>query len=324
MGVLIEGGMKTQARIGLMGGLLAWAVFPASAGDWQGNLQAGAGYWAGETRYSIGGTAWTPADGSVDLPGKVSELKFPFDVTFGAVGGSLFYQGQVELHGRVMANITEPSSKMKDSDWGVFSEDPGALDVYSESDAQLSAFSADVGVRYWLLITPTANPVTWSLGVGPSLLYQRCDWTISNVDEWSPSDPGITHQYESGKVATYSATTVMPYLDCSAMMTFKALRLRLGAGLGPVLVHDEDDHLLRQKRSTADMTGVGAITSVEATVDITSHVFIQAKLAGFQVNAFGTQSQKGYGGKLDGYYAEIDETYNSTTFTGDISIGCTF
>lgn len=316
--------MKALAIAGLAGGLLAWSGLQAGAGNWTGNIQAGAGYWAGDTTYSIGGSAWTPETGSVELPDKISELTFPYDVPLGTVGGNLLYKGRVELHGQIMANLSDPSTKMTDSDWGVFSDNADSLDIYSESDVTLSAFSADVGGRFWFLNTASTNRVVWSLGIGPSLFYQKSDWTVSNVDEWSPSQPRLGHHYEPGKAATYSATTVMPYLDFCAMLKFKKLSGRLGVGIGPALVQDEDDHLLRQKRASADLAGVGVKGSFEARYDITRHLFAQARLAALVVSAQGTQTQEGYGGDMSGYYAEIDETYQSTSVSGDLSIGFAF
>lgn len=304
--------------------LLAWTGLAAEANNWTGSLQAGAGYWAGETTYSIGGKAWTPQEGTITLPDKISELTFPFDMMFGTVDGSLMYRNQIELHGRVMANLTDPSSKMTDSDWGVLSDDPDTLDVYSRSDATLSAMGADVGARYWVAITTHTNgPAAW-IGLGPALLYQQADWTISNVDQWSPSHPELGHQYEPGRAATYSATTLMPYLDICIRMKYRKFSALAEGGVGPVLVQDEDNHMLRQKRSTATLPGMGAKTSLEARYYFTPQCFTRARLSSLLVVAEGTQNQEGYGGKLAGYNADIEETYTSTAVTGDLSFGVAF
>jgi len=69
---------------------------------WTGSLQAGVGYWLGDATYSIGGQAWTPETGSVELPNKISELSFPLNVAYGSVGGNLFWQGRYEIFGTVM------------------------------------------------------------------------------------------------------------------------------------------------------------------------------------------------------------------------------
>jgi hypothetical protein len=316
--------MRTLAITVWVAGLLVGSGLQACAGNWTGNLQAGAGYWAGETTYSIGGEAWTPEDGSVELADKISELTFPYNVPLGTVGGALLYKGRLELHGRVSANLSDPSTKMEDSDWGVFSEDSDSLDIYSESDVTLSAVSADVGVRYWFRNTASTNRMAWSLGIGPSLYYEKSDWTVSNVDQWYPSQPRLGHEYQSGEAATYSATTVMPYVDFCAMLKFKKLSGRLGVGVGPALVQDEDDHILRQKRSTADLAGIGVKGSLEAKYDFTRHLFAQARLSALLVSAEGTQTQEGYGGDLTGWYAEIDETYYSASVSGALSIGLAF
>lgn len=316
--------MKALAISALAGVLLAWSGVQAQAGNWTGNLQAGAGYWAGETAYSIGGEAWTPEEGYFQLPDKISELTFPYDVPIGTVGGSLLYKGRFQLHGRVSANLSDPSTKMTDSDWGVFTEDSDSLDIYSESDATLSAVAADVGARFWFRNTVTTNRFGWSLGIGPSLYYEKSEWEISALDQWYPSRPELGHDYESGKVATYSTTTIMPYLDFCALLKFRKLSGRLGIGAGPVLVQDEDDHILRQKRSTADLAGIGVKGSVEVRYDFTRHIFTQARITALAISAEGTQTQEGYGGELTGFYAEIDESYRSTSVSGDLSLGFAF
>jgi len=307
----------------LVGGFLLMAGSFVHAGNWKGDLKAGAGYWAGDATYSIGGNAWTPEDGNVRLPDKVSELTFPLNVVFASLGGSLCWKDRLELHGDVMANLTDPSAKVKDSDWGVF-EDDGQLDVYSESDAQLSAVAADVGARYWFRRLASTNRFSWSIGAGPGVMVQRLDWTISNLDQSYPRYPSEGHDYESGEVGTYQAQIVMPYVDVSAVFKVKRLGARIGLGIGPALVSDEDDHILRKKRSTADMVGVGVKASGEVRYDFTRHLFGLARVEALSVQASGTQEQKGYGGDLVGFRGEVDEEFSSTSVNAGLALGYAF
>lgn len=296
---------------------------PSTPPPLTGSLQAGAGYWLGNATYSIGGSAWTPEEGSIQLPDKISELKFPLDVAYGSVGGSLILNGNLEVYGSLMLNLTEPSSKMEDSDWGVI-DDSGSLDIYSESDAELNAVSLDGGLRYWIHPFPSATRATWSLGVGPSLLYQHLDWTISNVDQWYPSQPNLEHDTQSGVVATYNADVVMPYLDACVLVKFKQLSGRGEIGFGPALVQDEDDHQLRQKRSTATLAGIGAKGAAELRYDLTRHLFVLGRVEMLAIQASGTSTDKGYGGELAGYYAEIDEEFSLVALTGGLAVGYAF
>jgi len=219
--------------------------------------------------------------------------------------------------------LTDPSTKMKDSDWGVFS-DAETLDIYSESDATLTAVAADMGARYWFCPTSPTNQFSLSIGVGPSLLYQHLDWTISNTDQWYPSQPQLEHDTQSGVVATYNSDIVMPYLNACAVVHFKRLGGRIEIGIGPALVRDEDDHRLRQKRSTADMVGAGVKGAAELRYDLTKHLFLLARAAALTIDATGTSIDKGYGGDLTGYYAEIDEEFKLTSLNGGLSVGYNF
>jgi len=299
------------------------AKTPLGTTIWTGSIQAEVGYWLGDATYSIGGQAWSPETGKIQLPDKISELKFPLDVAYGALGGNLFWKNKVEIFGSLSENLTDPSSKMKDSDWGVF-DDSGSLDIYSESDAKLTAVAADVGVRYWFSSTTTTNRSFLLFGIGPSLTYQHLDWTLSNVDQWYPSQPRMAHDTQSGVGATYNADIIMPYLNACALFKFKRISGRLEIGLGPALVQDEDNHVIRQKRSTADMVGVGAKGAVELRYDLSRNIFTLARVSALSVQATGTSTDTGYGGELQGYNAEIDEDFALTSFTGGLAVGYNF
>lgn len=315
--------MKILNRIVLITACLISSTVLAQTNNWIGSLQAGAGYWLGNATYSIGGHAWTPEEGSVQLPDKISELTFPLDVAFGSVGGNLMWKKKFEIYGSFMGNLSDPSSKMKDSDWGVIS-DANTLDIYSESDAALTAVSLDVGGRYWFSPTSQTNRLSCSIGMGPSLLYQHLDWTISNVDQWYPSQPQLEHDTQSGLAATYNVDIVMPYFSAGIIVHFKRLSGRLDVGLGPALVTDEDDHILRQKRSTATMAGIGAKGTAELRYDLTKHLFALARLNTLSIQATGTSKDQGYGGELAGYTAEIDEDFALTSLDGGLSLGYNF
>jgi hypothetical protein len=319
--------LVTLLSIGLISGSVmaqtpALAKKPAPS-TLTGSIQAGTGYWMGDATYSIGGETYIPGEGTFILPDKISELKFPLDVAYGSVGGNLIWKRNFEFFGTLTMNLTEPSSKMEDSDWGVL-DDSGSLDIYSESDAELNAVTFDGGARYWFPFTAATNRAVWSLGAGPSLIYQHLDWTISNVDQWYPSQPALGHDTQSGVVATYKADIVMPYLDACVKIQNKRLSGRAEIGFGPALVQDEDDHILRQKRSTATLLGFGLKGAAEIRYDLTRHLFALARIDMLSITATGTSKDEGYGGDLEGFYAEITEDFTLTSFTGGLSIGYGF
>lgn len=315
--------MKNISLITVLSAAFISSSVMAQSNRWTGSLQAGAGYWLGDATYSIGGHAWTPQEGSLHLPDKISELSFPLDVACASVGGNLVWKNRLEIFGTFTGNLTDPSSKMKDSDWGVFS-DSGALDIYSESDAALKALSVDVGGRYWICPANQTNRLVTSVGMGPSLLYQHLDWTLSNVDQWYPSHPRQAHDTQSGVVATYNTDVVMPYLEACIIVRCKRLSGRAEAGLGLALVQDEDNHILRQRRSTATMAGFGTKLAAELRYDLSRHLFILANINALSIQAMGTSKETGYSGNLTGYYSEIDETFSLTSLNGGLAAGWSF
>jgi hypothetical protein len=293
-----------------------------NAGTWRGEIQAGIGYRAGEAIYSIGGQAWAPEYGTVNFPEKVSELTFPYDVVYGSVEGRFILDQKAEIFAMVMGNISQPSTKVTDSDWGVLSD--SELDIYSESDTELSSFVGEVGVLYWLNSKTAPYEQGWSIGVGPALYYEQMDWTVSNIDQWYPSNPELEHDYRAGDVATYNVEIMMPYFDVTVVARYWRASCRAEMGVGPAFVKDEDDHLLRQKKMAGDMTGIGVKTEADFRYDFTEAWFGLVNVTALAIGASGTQTQEGYGGELEGFYAEIDEEFSLGTFSGGVAVGYRF
>ena len=162
------------------------------------------------------------------------------------------------------------------------------------------------------------------MGVGGALYVASLDWTISNIDQWSPSHPELGHESEPGKAMTYSAVVLMPYLDVCCVAKAGKFSGRAGVGIGPVAVEDEDDHLLRKKRSTGEMKGVGVKTEVELRYEFTGSLFALVNVSALSIEAHGTQTQEGYGGELEGYSAEIDEEFSMSVVNTGVAAGYRF
>lgn len=305
----------------------AWLLSGVSgnAADWQGDMQAGVGLWAGDATYAIGGTVWTPEGGTEQFPEKISELQFPLDVASGTLGGSLQWRKRLEFYGQVMGNLSDPETKANDSDWGVLEgSDENTLDIYSESDAELTAVAVDAGARYWFLRPASDSPLGWSLGAGPSLSYQHLDWTVSNLDQWYPSNPSWGHDYLAGTIGTYRSDMMMPALNISTILQAGQIGARMEFGAGPAFVQDKDDHILRYKRTKGDLTGVGVKAAAELRFDVSPQLFVLVRIAALYVEATGTQTQEGYGGELAGWRGTIDEEYVLTSVNGGVAVGLAF
>ncbi|MEI6972433.1 MAG: omptin family outer membrane protease [bacterium] len=319
------GGMRLVTGVAVVGAVCCLSGLQAHAGNWSGGPQVGQGYWGGSATYSIGGELLSPQDGKKQLPDKISELKFPLGVVYVSLGGYLQYKDSLDIHGSAMVNVTDPSAKMEDSDWGQFegsSED--TLDTYSESDAGLTAVAADLGVHYWFLKAAEARKLKWAVGVGPGISYQHLDWTLSNLDQWYPSHPRVGHDYVGGDVITYKSDNVLPYVSASGKLKFKQLSGSIEIGVGAAFVSDEDDHLLRKILATTDMIGFGVKGAAEIRYEFSSGVFVLAHLSALSITASGTEEDKDYGGEDPGKTWEIDHDYSLISANGGLAVGYAF
>ncbi|MBU1163723.1 MAG: omptin family outer membrane protease, partial [Proteobacteria bacterium] len=217
------------------------------------DLTLGHGMLRGDSTYQIGGTVDTPS-GSSEIHFPLSELEFPLDVYMVSLGGSLEFAEKWKLNANVKKNITSDAGKMKDSDWGVFFDDPNSLDIYSESDADLEALITDINLRYRFY-----KKSNWSFIAGLGYLRQNFDYEVSNLDQWYPSlndyyGYDIGHDYVSGKVLEYEVTYSIPYMEIGTQFKIKdKFSVEASLGYSPIVnVTDEDNHILRSKVSEGD------------------------------------------------------------------------
>ena len=142
------------------------------------NLGYDVGILSGFTQYQIG-------DGPAPYTYfPLSELKFPTNVVQGGIEAKLTGELQDTIQLSINKNISRTAGKMEDSDWGIgyLTNVSGAsttdLDVFSTSDA----FLDHLGLTFDYLFPITSE---WSVAVG--YLYQKFNYSIHNVDQYSPS-----------------------------------------------------------------------------------------------------------------------------------------
>jgi len=126
---------------------------------WKLDVWSGVGYWSGDVTYRIGNTVKLPDGSEFNYWFPLSELEWPLNVVMASVGGDVTYMETIEARGVFSISVNDPTDKMEDSDW----EYPGIKTIYSESDAELSAWSVDAGIRWWFLGNQKKN-FTWGLG----------------------------------------------------------------------------------------------------------------------------------------------------------------
>jgi outer membrane protease len=242
-------------------------------------FSAGMGVMRGHTTYQIGGNFETP-DGNGRRRFPISELEFPLDVPYGSLGAQLGVADRLEIAGVFKKNISEKAGSMKDRDWGIFSDkydwwpDPDSLDAFSVSDTKLDALVAEISARLYADPWPFKNAEV-TFFVGGKYIYQKFDFTASDLDQWSPSlneyygfDAG--HIRIPGKVLTYEVTKKMPVATVGFKITAgRNITLDLSLGYsGKVKVRDEDHHLLRSLVSKAKCDGDAFLFSLTGEIEL--------------------------------------------------------
>lgn len=189
-----------------------------------------------------------------------SELEFPLDqFMIGGVIRVRSYLGEVEdwsiqLGGRVSA--TNPGGTMFDTDWirvvggydGIFS--------YTESSAEGSNIIVDFEFVKRLLGSSKTT-----LGVVAGFRYQRIKLEVDNFAGWqvnyeNPNPQRVTFEVDNTPALEYRVTYLMPQVGVRlATQMSEGFSLDARALYGLTFADDFDDHILRNKESTADGRG---------------------------------------------------------------------
>lgn len=242
-----------------------------------------------------------------------SELEFPLDSYVGGVNASLGKKSVWSIDLSLAKNLTKNTGKMKDSDWEpvyVLSSGQKIQEktVYSESDTDMDALFFDVIGKYYFLREENGSDAIGSVGVIGGYRYQNLSFDISNVNQWSPI--GIySSVYVGGKVLTYEITYHIPYagvvLNWNSPGKFS---LDLLGAYGRAYSKDEDDHILRSKRSTAKADGPFYSVKAQGAVSLSRKLSLLLALEYLNIEVKGKQKQV--------WYATTSEATAGTTITG--------
>jgi outer membrane protease len=288
---------------------------PKNAPHWTGDVSGGIGYWYGDMTYQIGGKV-TYSDGTTEqLPDKISELKWPIEAPVVTIGGEAMSPKGIELRGAFSTLLSEGGGTMEDSDWYVLSMN-GEKDIYSESDASLKAWTADVAARYWLM-NPRQRSFALAAGVGA--LHQDLSWDASNLDQWYPQHPNVEHDTQAGLVITYKAVVNLPYAELAAQWRISRLLLKGFLDVGYAMVSDQDDHKLRYKYSETDADGIGFRGQLLGQYAISERFSLQGRVTGLALNTKGTQKSSFYGGEDYGQSHEVEHKVSSNQTCLDLA-----
>jgi outer membrane protease len=286
-------------------------------------LWGGLGELSGNVTYKIGGL-YTDATGTSLVNSPLSELKWPVNIPTATIGGTLHFGRFWEVNGLWTGCLDSNAGNLDDSDWEDPSQ-PRAVTTYSTSDANLTGFITDVGVRCWALNWMSDRQTIYSIGFGAGWLYQDFNWDASNTDQWYPSDPAAGADFVPGLVATYETIANMPYVEVAGQMKIYQVSFFGDIGLSPAMqVSDEDNHILRTILAKTKTTGNAVKATLQGRYDFNQYVFglIRADLLAYHVD--GTESDFVYGGSDLGDAWSIHHEISSVQDNVTVAVGVKF
>lgn len=244
------------------------------------------GYLQGHTRYRIHFPVYEGESSRL-----LSELEFPMDSAIAGIGVSLGRKDIWNLGFSITTNVTEDTGKMKDSDW--FDENPATKSLYSESDTKMDILLIDVGGTFNVLQRDKT-----SLDVMIGYRYQNMDFENRNLNQVCLTEVGCAvggSGSVSGKVLAYKMTYQIPYGGLAVVLRPSTrVAVRLAGALGRAYGKDEDDHILRGKKSSAEADGPFYLLKGEGQFAISNKMFLDAGLEYLKIDAEGKQNQVCY------------------------------
>ncbi len=203
-----------------------------------------------------------------------SELEYPLDV-FSV--GLRYRHESVITEGRSVGvglsawiNLSDPSSKMKDTDWmGSRATSGGGTATVlfkfseTESRAELRGYGGEAGLDIGSY-TLFRKPVRYGLAVRA----ERFDYRMFGVKgtQFPDGSPVQVDQFPGQLVLTYGLIRIVPRLTADFRLAGNdAVTWNLLISGAPAFAFDHDDHVLRKKESDTFASGfeAGALTGLE-------------------------------------------------------------
>lgn len=257
------------------------------------SMDAGVEAWSGDITYQIGyPVEWMGYTFYGHFP--FSELKFPLDdVAFGSVEAEALFAHRYVIGLELKKSITDPDNNMEDRDW-ITEDNPRRLDIYSESKVlDFEATTIDVDMGYRVLDTDRAD-----LTVGFGYLTQNFEYDTAVIRQWSPSGlRGYDYVGDGRSSLLYEVDFEMIYLMLEGRFNIiPQLNINARFAYSPWTdVEDTDQHLLRNKVNTGDLSGTAVMFSAEAEYNITPQLFVAAGFDYTYAEADGDMAATFYG-----------------------------
>ncbi len=279
--------------------------------------QLGYAYLDGDTTYKT-----TTSDGSQ------SELEFPLAVDL--IGGrvdvaynepSFSYYSPKFLWSFELYGDVSNSGELKDRDW-IAGDGEEGLDVYSVSPVKMNARVADMSLLWNVWVNEGA-----AFGLVFGYRYHKFEYLAYDTNQEGYGIYALTStDYYPGATLRYYVKYSMPYVGFS-WNTRMGERLYLDGRMlySPwVNVDDEDDHLLRYKRSKTDADGDAFLMSLHGRYAMFSGWFVDLGLEYGTVDADGIQHQEFYDGPNVGTTYDVHNDITSDYGMAMVSLGKDF
>lgn len=256
-------------------------------------MAAGVEAWSGDITYQIGYPVSDAYGYIYNGYFPFSELSFPLDVAFGTVEADLTIIDKYVIGLKLKKNISDPDDYMEDRDW-ITSSDPSRLDIYSDSTVtDFSAFVIDVDLNYRIVVNDRV-----SFGAGIGYMHQDFEYETALIRQWSPSGlMGFDYVGDGTTSLIYEVEIDMPYLEVSGHFNIlPSLFINGRFAYAPwVSVDDKDQHLLRNKVNTGDLSGSAVMFSGDVEYDFTPQFFVTGGFDYTYIKADGDMDATFYG-----------------------------
>lgn len=212
-----------------------------------------------------------------------SELKWPIDSYVAGVNLAANLNDRFNIELGVRKNIDKNTGKMKDSDYS-----DGYRIIYSESDTSMDMVDLNAMARFEL-----ERSQKDAVGIIGGFRYQDFSFEARNLVQTSII-PGYSGSL-IGLDGKYDVKYYIPFIGLGySLRVDEALVVDLAAKLGYVMVRDEDDHVLRYKKSTGDSAGASIGLAGGLTFNLTPAAFMKLNAEYTQISAAGKQTQSWY------------------------------
>jgi outer membrane protease len=249
----------------------------------EGYVTTGIGKLQGDTTYRIGGKVYGPGSGfgagEVGFP--ISELEFDIDIYMVSLGGGVKFAKDWDFSLIVKKSFTNGNGVLKDSDYSGYS----IPEIYSESDAQLDAWSADVNLHYRFLE---------GLYAGIGYLYQNFDYDVRDFRQWYPLwdyayGTSIGGVYGPGLGLTYDVRYHIPYLELGAKGHISdEISIDTNIRYSPLVVaKDRDNHVARAIYHAGDCKGHAFLWTLKGQYDFPQNWFMTVEFDYTRINTSG-------------------------------------